>query len=88
MINASLLPINSRSAQKEEVGGGGCVTGLHEILLKTHKSAGLANTLPNACKEYSNPAEFKKENIINNNKTFAAAVLAPSLFFCVGGDFV
>ena len=68
--------------------GGGCVTGLHEILLKTHKSAGLANTLPSACKERSNPAESKKESIINNNKTFAAAVLAPSLFFCVGGDFV
>ena len=68
--------------------GGGCVTGLHEILLKTHKSVGLANALPNACKERSNPTESKKENILNNNKTFATAVLAPSLFFVTGGDFV
>ena len=88
MINASLLPINSRSAQKEEVGGGGCVTGLHETLLKTHKSAGLANTLSSACKECSNPTESKKESIINNSKIFATAVLAPSLFFVIGGDFV
>ena len=87
MINASLLLINCRSAQKEE-GGGGVSSALHEILLEIPKSAGLANTLPSACKECSNPAESKKESIINNNKTFAAAVLAPSLFFCVGGDFV
>ena len=74
--------------RKKKKRGGGCVTGLHETLLKTHKSVGLANALPNACKERSNPTESKKENILNNNKTFAAAVLAPSLFFCVGGDFV
>ena len=88
MINASLLPINCRSAQKKEEEGGGCVTALHEILLKTHKSAGLANTLSSACKECSNPTKSKKENIINNSKTFATAVLAPSLFFVIGGDFV
>ena len=68
--------------------GGGCVTGLHENLLKTHKSAGLANTLPNACKGRSNPTESKKENIINNNKTFATAVLTPSLFFAIRDGFV
>ena len=87
MINASLLPINSRSAQKEE-GGGGAPSALHEILLEMPKSAGLANTLPNACKECSNPTESKKESIINNSKTFTTAVLAPSLFFVIGGDFV
>ena len=62
---------------------------MHETLLKTHKNAGLANALPNACIECSNPAESKKEGIIiNDNKTFATAALAPSLFFCVGGNFV
>ena len=61
---------------------------MHETLLKTYKSAGLANALPNACIECSNPTESKKEGIINDNKTFATAALAPSLFFCVGGDFV
>ena len=89
MINASLLPINSRSAQKEEEeGGGGAPQALHETLLKTHKSAGLASTLSSACKECSNPTESKKESVINDNKTFAAAALAPSLFFVTGGDFV
>ena len=90
MINTSLLPINCRSAQKEEEegGGGGASQALHETLLKTTKSAGLANTLPNACKERSNPAESKKEGIINSGKTFAAAALTPSLFFVTGGDFV
>ena len=88
MINASLLPINSRSAQKEEVRGGGASQALHEILSKTHKSAGLANTLLNVCKEYSNPTESKKESIINNSKIFTTAVLTPSLFFVIGDNFV
>ena len=61
---------------------------MHETLLKTPKSVGLANALPNACKEHSNPTESKKENVINNSKTFATAVLTPSLFFVIGGDFV
>ena len=83
----AILYINYKSAQKEE-GGGGCVPStLHEILLKTPKSEGLANTLPNACKERSNPIKSKKENIINNSKTFATAVLTPPLFFVIGGDF-
>ena len=68
--------------------GGGCVTALHETLLKTPKSAGLANALPSACKERSNPTKSKKESIINDNKTFATVVLVPSLFFVIGGDFV
>ena len=84
MTNASLLPINCRSAQKEEEEGeeGGTSQALHETLLKTPQSAGLASTLPNACKECSNPTESKKESIINNSKTFATVVLTPSLFFC------
>ena len=80
----AILYINYKSAQKEEGGGGGCVPStLHETLLKTPKSEGLANTLPNACKERSNPIKSKKENIIiNNSKTFATAVLTPPLVFC------
>ena len=75
--------------RKKKLGGGGwCVTALHETLLKTLKSAGLANALPSACKECSNPTESKKESIVNNSKIFATAVLAPSLFFVIGGDFV
>ena len=74
--------------RKKKKRGGGAPQALHETLLKTHKSAGLASTLPNACKECSNPIKSKKESVINDNKTFAAAALAPSLFFVTGGDFV
>ena len=83
MVNASLLPISCKSARKEKE-----APVLHEILLKTSKSAGLANTLPNLCQEFSNPIKSKKKSIINNSKTFATAVLAPSLFFVIGNDFV
>ena len=83
MANASLLSINCKSARKEKG-----VPVLHEILLKTSKSAGLVNTLPHLCQESSNPIKSKKKSIINNSKTFATAVLAPSLFFVIGDDFV
>ena len=83
MVNASLLPINCKSARKEKG-----VPVLHEILLKTSKSAGLVNTLPHLCQESSNPIKSKKENIINNNRIFTTAVLAPSLFFVIGDGFV
>ena len=81
--------MNCRSTPKEGGGGeGGASSVLREILLKMSKSAGLANTLPNVCKECSDQIKSKKESIINDNKTFATAALAPSLFFVIGGDFV
>ena len=86
LLIADLL--RKKKKKKKKRGGGGASQALHETLLKTPKSAGLANTLPNACKERSNPTESKKEGIINNSESFAAAALAPSLFFVTGGDFV
>ena len=83
MINASLLPVNCKSARKEKG-----VPVLHEILLKMPNSVGLANTLPHLCQESSNPIKSKKKSTTNNSKTFATAVLAPSLFFVIGDDFV
>ena len=83
MANASLLSISCKSARKEKG-----VPALHEILSKMPNSVGLASTLPRACQESSNPIKPKKKSIINNSKTFATAVLAPSLFFVIGDDFV